>query len=105
MLFLRAMRNLVVIVQFQQAPIYQTFLPFSLQSLQLRISSFCNVGNLIWPKPMCPELTWMLHELVVVYKYQISLLKGYLLDMPVVVGLLSLLLYLLMKSYNKYVFS
>jgi hypothetical protein len=101
MLLLRVARQLVVIVQFQPVPIYQTFLPFSIQSLQLRSSSLCNIGNLIWPKPMCLELPWMLHELVVIYQYQISLLKGFLLDVSVMVGLLSFLLYPLMKSCNK----
>ena len=53
---------------------------------------------------MCHELPWMLHELVVIYQYQISLPKLFLLDMPVVVGLLSILLYLLMESCNETIF-
>jgi hypothetical protein len=101
---LRAVGQLVVIVQFQPTPIYQTFFPFSIHGLQLRSSSFCNIDNLIWPKPMCPELPWMLHELSVIYQYQISLLECFILDMSVLIGLFSVLLYLLMISRKKSVF-
>ena len=104
LLLLRAARKMVVIVQFQSTPIYQPFLRFSIQSIQVCNSSFCNIGNLIWPKPMCHEVPWMLHELVVIYQYQISLLKGFLLDVFIMVSLFSFLLYLVMKSYNKPVF-
>ena len=67
MILLRAARQLVAIVQFQTTPIYQTFFHFSIQGLQLHISSFCDIGNLIRPKPMSPELPWVLHELVFIY--------------------------------------
>jgi hypothetical protein len=104
MLLLRSTRKLVVIIQFQPAPVHQTFLPFSIQSLQLCISSFCNIGNLICPKPMRSKLPRMIHELTFIYQYQITLLKYLLLDVFVMVGILSFLLYLLMKSNNKSVF-
>jgi hypothetical protein len=104
MVLLRVVRQLVVIIQFQPAFIHQTFLPFSSQSFQLRISSFCNIGNLIWSQPMHHELPWMLHELTFIYQYHISLLEGFLLDVFVMVGLFSFFLNLLVKSCNKYVF-
>jgi hypothetical protein len=31
---------------------------------------------------MCPELPLMLRELVVIYQYHISLLEGFILDVP-----------------------
>jgi hypothetical protein len=86
------------------APVHQTFLPFSIQGFQLCSSSFCDIDNLIWPQPMCSELPWMLHEFAVIYQYQISLFEGFLLDVSVMVGLFSSLLYLLMESCNKSVF-
>lgn len=104
MLLLRAMGQVVVIIQFQPALIHQTFLPFSIQILQLCSSSFYNIGNLIWPKTMCSELACMFHELIVIYQYQITLLKCLLLDMSVMVGLLSFFLDLLMESCNESVF-
>jgi hypothetical protein len=65
LLFLpRVVRQLVVIVQFQPAPIHQSFIPFSIQSFQLRNSSFRDIDNLIWSQPMCFELPYMLHEFV-----------------------------------------
>jgi hypothetical protein len=85
-------------------PIYQTFLPFFIQSLQLHNSSFPDIDNLIWPQPMSFELPWMLHELVVVDQYQISLLTGFIIDVSIMVGLLSFLLYLLMESCDKPIF-
>jgi hypothetical protein len=104
MLLLRVARQLVVIIQFQPASIHQTFLPFSNQSLQLRNSSFCNIGNLIWSKPMRSELPRMLHKLTIIYQYRISLLEIFLLDVSIMVGLFAFFLNLLVKSCNKSIF-
>jgi hypothetical protein len=100
----RATRQLIFIVEFQPDPIHQSFPPFSIQSPQLCSSSFHNIDNLIWPQPMCSKLPWMLHELVVIYQYRISLLECFLLDVSVVVGLFSFLLNPLIESCNKSVF-
>ena len=69
MLLLRDVRQLVVVVQLQPTPIHQSFLPVSLQCLQLRISSFCNIGNLIWYDPMHYELPRVFDELTIIYQY------------------------------------
>jgi hypothetical protein len=100
MILMRYMRKKVVIIQLQLALVHQTFLLFSIQSLQLHNSSLCNVGNLIWPEPMHSKLPKMLHEITVIYQYHITFLKYRLLDVSILVGLLSLFQDLLMKSCN-----
>ena len=50
---------------------------------------------------MHAKLTRELCKLAIIEEYQVSFLEYLMLDMPIMPGLLSFLLYLLMKSYNE----